>query len=204
MPSDKTDKAAKKTTRAPRKRTAATVSEVPTAATAPANGDDKYAPQAWGSTSVYEDLRVPSGQLCLARRPGLEGLMKAGIVSNFDLLTKIIGDQSERIKTGKEPKTDAEVTAEIMEDPERMAEMMRVINKIIMHVVVKPVITPAPNDMTQRKPGVIYDDMVELEDKMFILNFAVGGVRDLETFRGQYETALRSVDDQPEVGSAAQ
>ena len=187
---------AKKATSAPRKQTKTTTAEA-----SPTNGDDRFAPSTWGSVSAYEDLTVPSGQLCLVRRPGLEGLLKAGIVSNFDMLTKLVGDQSTRIKTGKEPKTDEEVMSEIMADPERLAEMMRVINKIVIYVVVKPEIMAAPNDPTSRKIGVIYDDMIELDDKMFLMNFALGGVRDLAEFRSQYESALGSVDHQPEAGS---
>ena len=188
----------KTTTRAPRKRTAETVADLP-----PSNGD-KYAPSTWGAVSAYEDLKVPSGQMCLCRRPGLEGLIKAGIVSNFDMLTKIVGDQAERIKTGKEPKSDEEIMSDVMSSPEKLEEMMRVINKIVCYVVVKPEIQSAPNDITRRITGVIYDDMIDIEDKMFIMNFALGGVRDLSKFRGQYDAALGSVGDQPEAASAAQ
>jgi hypothetical protein len=199
MPSTTPEK--KTPTRAPRKRTAVTVTEAPPPS--PPNGD-KYAPSTWGAVSAYEDLIVPSGQMCLVRRPGLEGLIKAGIVSNFDMLTKIVGDQAERLKTGKEPKSDEEVMSEVMASPERLEEMMRVINKIVCYVVVKPEIKSAPNDITRRIAGVIYDDMIDIDDKMFIMNFAMGGVRDLSTFRKQYDTALGSVGDQSEAGSPAQ
>ena len=187
--------------RAPRKRTAATVTEAPPPT--PPNGD-KYAPSTWGAVSAYEDLRTPTGQLCLVRRPGLEGLIKAGIVSNFDMLTKLVGDQAERVKTGKEPKSDEETMNEIMGDPEKLIEMMRVIDKIVIYVVVKPEIQTAPNDPTRRDPRVIYDDMIDMDDKMFIMNFALGGVRDLSRFREQYDTALGSVGDQPEAQDQAE
>jgi hypothetical protein len=191
----------KTTTRAPRKRTAATVTEA--LPPSPPNGD-KYAPSTWGAVSAYEDLTVPSGQVCLVRRPGLEGLIKAGIVSNFDMLTKIVGEQAEKLKTGKEPKSDEEVMSEVMASPERLSEMLRVINKIVVYVVVKPEIQTAPNDITRRQPNVIYDDMIDIEDKMFIMNFALGGVRDLSTFREQYDTALGNVGGQPEAEDQAE
>jgi hypothetical protein len=200
MPSTTPRKTAAPTKRAPRKRTAATVAASPP----PNQNGDKYAPSTWGAVSAYEDLVVPSGQTCLVRRPGLEGLIKAGIVSNFDALTRIVGDQSERMKTGKEPKSDEEIMSDVMSSPERLEEMMRVINKIVIYVVVKPEIKSAPNDITLRQPAVIYDDMIDIEDKMFLMNFALGGVRDLERFRGQYESALGSVGDQPEVGDQAE
>jgi hypothetical protein len=81
---------------------------------------------------------------------------------------------------------------------------MRVINKIVCYVVVKPEIKTAPNDITRRMAGVIYDDMIDIDDKMFIMNFAMGGVRDLSRFREQYDTALGNVGGQPEVENPAQ
>jgi hypothetical protein len=199
MPSTTPRKTTQK--RAPRKRTAAAVAEAPPPS--PPNGD-RYAPSTWGAVSAYEDLTVPSGQMCLVRRPGLEGLIKAGIVSNFDALTKIIGDQAERLKTGKEPKSDEEVMNDVMASPERLAEMMRVIDKIVIYVVVKPEIQSAPNDPTRRDPRVIYADVIDLDDKLFLMNFALGGVRDLSTFRQQYDTALGNVGGQPEAGNSAE
>jgi hypothetical protein len=187
------------TKRAPRKQSAATVAE----SSPPPNGD-KYAPSTWGAVSAYEDLEVPSGQMCLVRRPGLEGLIKAGIVSNFDMLTRLVGDQAERMKTGKEPRSDSEIMNEIMNDPEKLEEMMRVIDKIVIYCVVKPEIQTAPNDPTRRVASVIYDDMIDIEDKMFIMNYALGGVRDLSTFREQHSAAMGSVGDQSEAQDQAE
>jgi len=201
MPSTTPAKKATPTKRAPRKRTAATVAEAPPPS--PPNGD-RYAPSTWGAVSAYEDLVVPSGQVCLVRRPGLEGLIKAGIVNNFDTLTKIVNDQAEKVKTGKEPRPDTEVIGEIMNDPEKLTEMMRVIDKIVIYVVVKPEIKSSPNDITLRLPNVIYDDMIDIEDKMFLMNFALGGVRDLSRFREQHAAIVGELDHQPEAADSSE
>ena len=193
MPSTAKKTSAAPQKRAPRKRTAATVAEAPPPSSP--NGD-RYAPSTWGAVSAYEDLVVPSGQMCLVRKPGLEGLIKAGIVSNFDTLTRIVSDQAERLKTGKEPESDESIIRGVMDSPERLAEIIRVIDKIVIYVVVKPEIQAAPNDITNRKSGVIYSDMVDIDDKMFIMNYALGGVRDLSRFREQHESAMASVGDQ--------
>lgn len=37
---------------------------------------------------------------------------------------------------------------------------------------------------------IIYSDEVDLEDKLFIFQYAVGGTRDLERFRGEFGTGL--------------
>ena len=43
-------------------------------------------------------------------------------------------------------------------------------------------------------PAYAYADMVDVNDKMFLFNFVVGGTRDLETFRGGLDSAVGGVE----------
>ena len=43
-------------------------------------------------------------------------------------------------------------------------------------------------------PGVVYADMVDLVDKMAIFNYAVGGTRDLESFREGLDAAMGGLE----------
>lgn len=143
----------------------------------------KYAATTWGSSAdALEDLEVPSGQLCLVRRPGLEGLLKAGVLHSLDSLTSLV--QSQHINGASDSQVDNEL-ALIMSDPMKMDAMLRIIDRVVCYVVVKPEVQMTPGDITSRDTDVIYADMVDLTDKMFILNYAVGGTRDLERFRGE-------------------
>lgn len=179
MPTQPSDRRPKKT--ATTRRTTTTGS---------GGSDEKYAASSWGvgvSGETLEDVEVPSGQLCLARRPGVEGLLKAGILHQLDSLTSLV-------QANLNPSTGA-VSAEaalsqVMGDPEKLAEMMRIVDKVVMYVVVKPEIQSTPDDVTRRENNVIYADMIELEDKMFLLNYAVGGTRDLERFRGEHAASM--------------
>jgi len=155
----------------------------------------KYAPDAWisGGVGGMEDLTVPSGQLCLVRRPGMEGLMKAGVLHNVDSLSQIVNEKHLKRVSGK--KTDEIDMSSLMQDDEGMEQVTSVIDKVICHVVVKPEIHRAPNDVTLRRPGVVYTDMVDIVDKMFIFNFVVGGTRDLERFRGGLDALVGSMED---------
>lgn len=165
----------------------------------PAPADDKYAPNTWlaGGVGSLEDVTVPSGQLCLLRRPGLEGLIKAGVLHNVDSLTAIVEEKHiKRVKGRPGGEIDA---ASLLNDPKALEDVTHVIDKIVCHVVVKPEIHRTPDDRTRRVPGVIYADMVELTDKMFIFNYAVGGTRDLEQFRGQLDAALGGLESGDDV-----
>ncbi len=161
--------------------------------------DPKYAPTVWGSGQVggAEDLEVPSGQLCLVKRPGVQGLMAAGVLHQADSLSALV-DQK-HLKKGK-PGEAAEVDpASLIKDGKALDNLMHVVDRVVSHVVVQPPIKMAPNDVTRRKAGQVYTDMVDLVDKMFIFNYAMGGTRDLERFRGELDESLGSVDAVEEV-----
>lgn len=156
--------------------------------------NSKYAPDAWisGGVGGMEDFTVPSGQLCLVRRPGMEGLMKSGVLHNVDTLSQIVNEKHLKRTKGN---PDGEINiSSLMEDQEGLDQVTLVIDKVICHCVVKPEIHRAPNDVTLRQPGVVYTDMVDLIDKMAIFNFVVGGTRDMESFRAGLDELMGSVE----------
>lgn len=164
--------------------------------------DDKYAPSTWLSAGQGQltDLTCPSGQLCLAKQPGVEGLMKAGVLHNVDSLTGIVN--AKFINEGKTGAESVNLPA-LAQDEEALAEILHTVDRVVTHVVVKPRIEMTPGDVTRRKDGVIYADMVDILDKMFIFNFAVGGSRDVEPFRRGLEELVGSLETEPVVPQAA-
>lgn len=170
----------------------------------PEDPNSKYAPNTWlaGGVGQMEDLTVPSGQLCLVRRPGLQGLMKAGVLHNMDSLSQVVNEKHLKRVNGKS--TDEIDMTSIMSDAKSLDDVMHVMDKVICHCVVKPEIHMTPNDITRRKPNVVYADMVDLMDKVFIFNFVVGGTRDLETFRGGLNESVGSVEAVEDVPDEAE
>jgi hypothetical protein len=179
------------------KRTTKKRPETPTSQPIPQQEDptSKYAPNAWlsGGIGGMEDVTVPSGQTCLVRRPGMEGLMKAGILHNVDSLSQIVNEKHLKRVDGKA--TQEIDMGSLMQDSSGMDEVMLVVDKVICHCVVKPEVHRTPNDVTSRRPGVVYANMVDLVDKMFLFNFVVGGTRDLERFRGGLDSVVGSMED---------
>lgn len=160
----------------------------------PEDPTSKYAPNAWMSGGVggMEDLTVPSGQLCLVRRPGLQGLMKAGILHNVDSLTQIVSEKHLK-RVGGKPTEELDMSS-LMADPKALDEVMHVMDRVVCHCVVKPEVHMTPNDVTRRKDGIVYADMIDLVDKIFIFNYVVGGTRDLESFRGGLDQLVGSLE----------
>ena len=185
------------------KKTAAKKVAAPAAPDGP-NEDGKYAASSWGSDSAIggvTDLTVPSGQLCLVKRPGVEGLLREGVLRDIDSFTALVNAEHVQRVKGKGKKAGAkgaraqeQEISQLLSDPDKVVGVMRTIEKVICHVVVKPAVQPTPNDPTRRKPGVVYADMIDLPDKMFIFNFVVGGSRDIERFLDESDRALGDVD----------
>jgi hypothetical protein len=55
-----------------------------------------------------------------------------------------------------------------------------------------------------REDGVIYTDMIGIEDKVFILKFGIEGITDLNRFREQSKTSVAAVANGQRVPYPAQ
>lgn len=169
----------------------------------PANEDRYAVSSAWRNEET--ELKLPSGQLCLVRRIPLQELVKRGIIDDFDSLTEIVQtkhvDPKSKVKAPRDrmpkrnPKDDV---ANIIADPEKLAQVMEVTDKVVMAIVLKPEIKLPPGEGEERDPNAAYIDWVAEEDKGFLMQFAFGGVRDLERFRAEIDKfgdGLDSVED---------
>jgi hypothetical protein len=161
--------------------------------------DSKYAPTAWGG-ELLADLPLPSGQLCQARRVGVEGLMKAGIAHQIDPLMKLVQGHEDRVKKGmtqeEKDKLEEQSILKMMSNDEQMESLFHLLNRVLCHVVVQPPVQMAPDDITRRVDGVIYTDMVDLEDKLYIMSWTVGGADAVAQFRTQLAGDVGSVSAQ--------
>lgn len=202
--SSKTSKKESATPRRPRS-TRRSPAEEPAAGPVAAAPDTKYAPTVWGAAEASggpQDLTLPSGQLVLARRPGAEKLMVEGVLHKMDNLTALV--DSKHVKKGSGKKPDEINVKSLLGDPEAMAELMHTVDRVLCAVVLQPHVEMAPNDPTRRRPGVIYADTVDLQDKMFIFNFAMGGSKDLERFRRESEAIVGGLEPGEAVGVATE
>jgi hypothetical protein len=167
------------------------------------------------------DLELPSGEVCQAKRPGVQGLVKAGVLHSLDSLTSIVQSETIPKAEGKPLAKDKSVQA-IMEDPDKFNKMMEQTDKIVMFVVVQPKIHPNTRPVMQdiiddgvklgeeavmkdgepvleeipleeRDPELVYIDYIDPMDKMYIMNFAVGGSVDLQSFRAQAQASMGGV-----------
>jgi len=159
------------------------------------------------------DLELPSGETCQVKRPGVQGLIKANVLHSMDSLTSIVQAETLPKAQGK-PVTNVQA---IMDDPDKFNKMMETVDKIVIHVVTQPKLSsnlvpvldengdpkldenqdPITRELEldEREDDVVYVDYVDQVDKMYIMNFAVGGSADLAQFRAETEALVGSVPD---------
>lgn len=156
-----------------------------------------------GQAPDLHDVTLPSGQTCQARRPGVQGMIEAGLLDSFDELTAIV--QSEHIA----PKTPQGMAAAdkvtpgqvksasdiLMQDPTKLAAAFHLIDRMIAGVVVTPAVwvdyqmkDEPDKEWTKRQEKALEDEAVpvrqiDLDDKMFLVEWAVGGSPDITSFR---------------------
>lgn len=174
----------------------------------------------WKGRSVLSDLELPSGELCQVKRPGVQGLIKAGVLHSLDTLTSIVQTETIPNAEGK-PLPKASSVEAVMADPEKFGMMISQVDKIVSYVVVQPSIrvpkvtqddidaprssfeitdldrelTDAERDaLIESHPSdLIFTDWIDEIDKMFIMQFAVGGSASLAKFREDTQASLGSL-----------
>jgi hypothetical protein len=137
----------------------------------------------WKAKAAGTDLRVPSGALCRVRRVDLRIFVKQGRIPNS--LRSII-DQA----MGGKQLDEAEMAKEVMDNPEKLDDMVSMVDSVVVDCVLQPRVKAVPPAGQAKDPDQLYVDELDLNDKMYIFNWCVGGASDLEQFREEQETAL--------------
>lgn len=151
-------------------------------------------------------LTLPSGQTCYATAIGLGGVIEAGLLGEADSLTAFVGSEYLRKVRGVKGRPDGEEmdTAKLLKDPEVLRKIMRLVDQVCPMVVKDPELryhlemvdgTERVIPAEDRVPGLIYTDVVGVEDKMFLFNFAVSGMRDAQKFRQESQALVATVED---------
>jgi hypothetical protein len=165
----------------------------------------------WGSATpagAEEELTTPTGQTCRARKITIEALLELGILTDADSLTPIVEKYTKAVsKTG--PSGPKEVVVDenaILADPTALKQIIMLCDKAIPHIVVSPEVrlhfterTIGKTKVTKsiatedRESGVIYTDQISLDDKMYLFDWGVGGVKSMMSFRGGSSDDVGSV-----------
>jgi hypothetical protein len=89
-------------------------------------------------------------------------------------------------------------------DASKLEEYMAFVDTVVVECLVQPKVSLPPEDATDRTDDVLYTDEIEDNDKFFILQWAMGGTKDLETFRRQQAAAVESVSSGASIELSAE
>lgn len=173
---------------------------------------NKYEVTTWGGNALFQDLTTPSGQTCQVRLPGVQRLMAAGILEDADTLSTMVDKKHIKRVAGKQ-QVDGD---SLLKDPKNLVSVLRTVDKVVAHMVVQPtvkrpiILVPDPNvpgdvmierplPEEDRDPKVVYTDDIDMTDRMYIFQFAVGGTTDVEQFRSKLATAVGSMETLQDV-----
>lgn len=183
----------------------------------------------WKKASQGEEVELPSGNVALIKRPGMESLFSAGVLP--DELTKLALEQVQKAEVGPQDHKKATVDTTSGLDAKTMEKFMQTENaiggifeafdRITAMCVIQPVCLfhkrrkvtdtgqqvlddkdkPVWEEIPQadRDEEVIYTDDVDLDDKTFIFNYVVGGSRDIAAFRDEFGDAVATVQSRKDV-----
>lgn len=157
------------------------------------------------------DILLPSGNVARVRQISPAAFLSSGLIPNplLSIIRKSIQE-----KQGMSPKAMKAIT----EDNALLVSALELFDRVLAHVMVQPSVKMPPPcrqcgeyankpqhdsglkgyhqyNEGDREAGVLYADVVQMDDKMFIFQWAVGGTRDLETFRDEFQSRVGSVSD---------
>lgn len=135
----------------------------------------------WKKTKAEFELEVPSGHVALVRRPGMEAFIKGGLIPNnlMPIVEKAMKGEVADVK---------EVMANVTLDD--LESITGLYDRVVLYCVLQPTVHEEPADGEERDPEFLYVDEVEMDDKMFIFQWAVGGTSDVEQFRAEQAAAV--------------
>jgi hypothetical protein len=173
---------------------------------------DPFAPNSvWASsdpTGAEFELTTPTGQTCRAKKMSIEAMLAAGLLAEADAITAAVSKHMKKARPGgKQPKKDAEPDIDVpslMKDPKAIGDLVQMLDTIIPHVVVSPIVklhyktqtvgkTTVTKMLTEEQRSeiraeqpdqvIVFTDQIGLEDKMFLFDWSAGGLGTMLAFR---------------------
>jgi hypothetical protein len=154
----------------------------------------------WASTAPTgkeEEVTTPNGQTCRAKRMSIDSMIAEGLLAEADAITAQVTKHMRKIRGAKgKPDSDTVNVPSLMKDPKAVTELITMLDRLIPHIVVSPVVRLHYTEtlvgktkvtkmiaIEDREEGIVYTDQLGLEDKMFLFDWAAGGLNTMLAFR---------------------
>lgn len=166
-------------------------------------------PQDWkrkvGGKAIT-NVQLPSGVVVKVKRISIPKLLSEGVFP--DTLARLITEKLDGDKKGQ--KSDDVDVSSLLGNQEQLEALFTAMDKMTLMTVVEPKVLSNVDDEgnkiadEDRDEEAIYVDEIELDDKVFLFQYSVGGTKELEPFRAELDTAVGSLEDQQGIQSPSQ
>jgi len=154
-------------------------------------------------------MELPSGLVMKLKNPG--GLQ--AFIANGTIPNSLLGMVNEGLK-GKSGEDAAKAAAELSNDVESLADMLKMLDLVFVQSAKDPQVYAVPTQDDLDRHNImnptkkfetidewreshdddrLYVDEIEEMDKQFVFQWVSGGVRDLETFRKEFEGNVAAI-----------
>lgn len=178
----------------------------------------------WAGAAAFAgyDLTLPSGNVARVKRITPAAFLSGGTIP--DGLSSIIR-RAIHTKQGLNPKDLQEISS----DPDQLAGALEMLDRVLCQVMVAPGVRMPPtcdaavsdgycglysnkdihNTPTrsghhdyhegERDASILYADVVDMNDKIFVFQWAVGGTANLEEFREELQASVGNLQDSEDI-----
>lgn len=150
----------------------------------------------WKKENRSPLLTLPSGNVVRVFNPGMKTFLVNGTLPN-----SLMSVAEKALQKGQPLRK--EEMEQIINDPKKIADMLKFVDELTMAVVVEPRIHPTPAEGSLRSDDELYIDDIDDEDKLFIFQWATGGSTDLERFRSELAGSLDALQPGNDMASTA-
>lgn len=178
-----------------------------------------------GADLQPQELTLPSGATCLVAQPGMEALVKAGVIDQVDVLTPLVD-----VELVQPAKNSGEAVLKLPKGmtADALIAIYELADRITVAVVVDPPVALAPIptcsvcawedtspathrpadghdlNLVPRDPDLYYTDGIAGEDKFAILTFALGGPQTVASFLEESDKGVGTVAAEQGVAGDAE
>lgn len=156
-------------------------------------------------------VTLPSGQTVRIKRIGLEEILASGLLGEADSLITFVDKMN--VPGASTPDGGLNLSV-VMKNTQAVQSLVMLVDRVAPLAVIEPVVKPHFVDlpdggtrmipMDKRDKGAVYTDQIGLQDKVFITQYAIEGIADLERFHGQSSTAVAALANGGHVPHTAQ
>lgn len=161
--------------------------------------------------AVGKPLPLPSKNVALVRQIAPTAFLEAGMIPDplKPMIQEAIGE-----KKGLPPKK----MKEIANDPKMLSHAMEMFDRALCYVVIEPEVSMPPTctecgeyankpqhqrgdgfdhkySEGTRDPDILYVDTIDLTDKQFVFQWAMGGVSNLKSFRNELAATMEPLSE---------